>query len=88
MHTQGDFRQIEAVLINFSTQGLSFFSHRPLLPGTTIIVRASTESYQHVSTDAECLLRSMGMATIKWCRQNTRQGQVIHEMGAAYVIPF
>lgn len=88
MTTHSRSRQFDAGLLNYSVQGISFFSNRPLMPGTTIIVRASVENYQHMSTDADCQLRSMGLATIKWCREGTRQGKPVHEMGAAYMIPY
>ena len=80
--------QFEAGLLNFSAEGISFFSYRPLIPGTTIIVRASVENYQHVSADVDCQLRSVGLATIKWCQEGIRQGRAIHEMGAVYMMPY
>jgi hypothetical protein len=88
LHTHCESRQIEANLLNFSEQGISFFSYQPLMPGTTIIVRATVENYRHMSADAQCQLRSMGLATIKWCREGTRQGRSVHEMGASYVISY
>ncbi len=87
-HTQRQARRIEARLINFSEHGLSFFSQHPLTPGTTIIVRVSGESYQNLSADTACQLRTMGFATIKWCQENRRQGRPIHEMGAVYLVPY
>lgn len=87
-YTHCDSRQIEVGLINFSEQGVSFFSCRPFLPGTTIVARASKENYQLVSADADCLLRSVGLATIKWCREGTRHGRPTYEMGAVYVMPY
>lgn len=87
-HAHQNSRQIEGGLINFSEQGISFFSRRPLSPGTTIIVRASGENYQHLSADIDCHLRSMGFCTIKWCQEVTRQGIPLHEMGAVYMMPY
>ncbi len=81
-------RQFDAGLLNYSVQGLRFFSDRPLMPGTTIIVRASVENYQHMSGEVDCQPRLMGLATIKWCQEGTRQGKPVHEMGAAYMIPY
>ena len=86
-HIQRQSPRIDARLINFSANGLSFFSHHPLKPGTTIIVRASRERYPNISADAGCQLRTMGLVTIKWCRESTWQGRTIHEMGAVYMIP-
>jgi hypothetical protein len=87
-HASQDARQMEGGLINFSEQGISFFSRRPLSPGTTIMVRASGENYQHLSTDIDCHLRSMGFCTIKWCQEVTRKGVSQHEMGAVYMMPY
>jgi len=87
MTTHSRSRQFNAGLLNYSVQGISFFSNRPLMPGTTIIVRASVENYQHMPADVDCQLRSMGLATIKWCQEGTRQGRPIHRMGAVYMMP-
>ncbi|BBO67509.1 hypothetical protein DSCA_14390 [Desulfosarcina alkanivorans] len=75
-------------MLNFSDQGLCFVSHHPLKPGTTIIVRASGEICPSVSADNGCYLRTMGFVTIKWCKENHRQGRPIHEMGAAYLLSY
>jgi hypothetical protein len=79
---------IKGGLINFSAQGIRFFSHRALFPGNTILVRASGENYQYVSPDSDCQLRTMGFCTIKWCQKVNRQGVPYHEMGAVYVTPY
>jgi hypothetical protein len=88
LHAHYSTRQIKGGLINFSEQGIRFFSHRPLPLGTTIIVRASGENYQNLSTDIDCQVRSMGFCTIKWCQEVTRQGIPLHEMGAVYLMPY
>jgi len=80
-------RHIEAGLLNFSEQGISFTSKHPLMPGTTIIVRASVENYRHMPADVGCQLRSIGLATVKWCREGTRKGRPVHVMGAVYMMP-
>ncbi len=88
LYTHSQSRQIEADLLNFSEQGISFFSRRPLMPGTTFIVRAPLENYQHMPAEAGCQLRSMGLVTIKWCQEGTLAGRPIHAMGAVYIIPY
>lgn len=88
LHADQHMRQIEGGLINFSRQGIRFFSRRPLPPGTTIIVRASDENYRHVPAQSDCQLRSMGFCTIKWCQEVHHKGIPLHEMGAAYMIPY
>jgi hypothetical protein len=87
-HTHSQSQQFAADLINYSAQGISFFSNRPLMPGTTIIIRTSVENYRHMSENVDCQLRSMGLATIKWCHEGTRQGRPVHEMGAAYMLSY
>jgi hypothetical protein len=86
-HIQRQSPRIEARLLNFSANGLSFFSRHPLKPGTTVIVRASGEGYPIISADAGCQLRTVGFVTIKWCLEGSRHGRPIHEMGAAYMMP-
>lgn len=88
MTTHSRSRQFDAGLLDYSVQGIRFFCNRPLKPGTTIILRASAENYQHISDDVDCQLRSMGLATIKWCQEVFRKGNPVHEMGAAYLIPY
>lgn len=88
IHTNRKSQPIDAGLLNLSQQGISFFSHQPLAPGTTIIVRASGENYRNMPAEASCQLRTMGFATIKWCRDDTCQGRTIHRMGAVYVMPW
>lgn len=85
-HSQS--RQFEAGLRNFSQQGIGFFCHQPLKPGTTIIFRASVEKYPRASAGAQVQLRSMGLAIVRWCQEGMRQGRPIHEMGAAYITPY
>ena len=88
LHTQCRSRQIEANLVNFSENGVCFYTRQPLHPGTTIILRVSGDYYRQISSDLNCQLPSMGLVTIKWCQETTRQGHPIHEMGAVYVMPY
>lgn len=87
-HTDRKSKQIHADLVDLSEQGLSFISHQPLVPGTTIIVRASEENYRNMDADADFQLRTMGFATIRWRQSHILQGRTIHRMGAAYVMPW
>jgi hypothetical protein len=88
LHILGQGRHIEAHLLNFSAGGLSFISHHPIEPGTTIMLRASGECYNALNTGTDCLLRSSAMATVKWCQECPRQDQSTHEMGAAYLFDY
>ena len=88
LHASQNRQQMQGGLINFSEQGVGFYSHRPLSPGTTIIVRATGENYQDIATDADCHLRTMGFCTIKWCQEVSRKGVLQHEMGAVYMMPY
>ena len=88
LHTHHYSGRISGGLINFSQQGIRFYSHRPVFPGTTILVRASGENYQHASPTTGCQFRSMGFCTVKWCQESSRHGIPCHEMGAVYVMPY
>jgi hypothetical protein len=46
------------------------------------------ENYRIISEDAGFQLPTMGFALIKWCRENQRQGQPVHTMGAVYLMPY
>ncbi len=86
LSTQWQSRRIEGRLLNFSEHGLSFISHHPLKPGTTIIVRAKGEICPSMAADNGCQMRTMGFVTIKWCKEGHLKGRPIHEMGASYVM--
>jgi len=79
---------IKARLLNYSDCGLCFSSEYPLAPGTTVFIRASDENYTNLDCDAACQLRTMGVATIKWCREMKRKDRTDHEIGAAYLVHY
>lgn len=88
LHTQSLFRDIDARLLNFSENGISFSSRQPLSPGTTIVVRSSAGNYRQLSAESTCQVRTMGVATVKWCQESQDQEDPIHEMGAVYLLPY
>lgn len=69
---------IHANLMNFSEHGISFTASKQMIPGTTILFRASTENYLYSINEAGCQLRSISFVTIKWCQEAFKQGQSIH----------
>ena len=87
LHTHRESEPIDAGLLNFSQEGLSFFSHQALTPGTTIMVRATGENYPNTAAAMDCQLPTMRFATIKWRRDDIHRGRSIHRMGAVYVMP-
>ena len=88
LYTQPRSPRFAARIINFSEHGLCFSSRHAMTPGTTILVRASPENYRKQSEDAGFQLPTMGFAMIKWCHESRKQGQPVHTMGAAYLIPY
>lgn len=77
-----------ARLIDFSEQGLCFLSQKAFTPGTDLMVRISMENYRHLSSDADCQPPTMGLVTVKWCEDITRQGLPIHKIGAMNLVPY
>lgn len=81
-------RMINANLLNFSEQGISFSSDKPLIPGTTIFFRASSDNYRQSVHEVGGQPRSISLMTIKWCKENPKQEKSIHEMGGTYLYPY
>ena len=81
-------RNMKARLVNVSDCGLCFCSDFPLVPGTTVFIRASEENYENLESDAVCRMRTMGMAVIKWCREKKSSRGTDHEIGAAYLVHY
>jgi hypothetical protein len=81
-------QDMKARLLNYSDCGLCFSSDHPIAPGTTVFIRASAENYKNLDAEAVCQLRTMGVATIKWCREKKRPDKTDHEIGAAYIVPY
>jgi hypothetical protein len=88
LYTQPRSPRFEARLINFSEHGLCFSSRHPMMPGTTILVRASPEHYRKQSEDAGFQLPTMAFAMVKWSQESREQGQSVHTMGAVYLLPY
>ena len=63
-----------------------FVGETGVLPGTTIMVRATGENYPNTAAAMDCQLPTMGFATIKWRRDDIHRGRSIHRMGAVYVM--
>ena len=81
-------RKTSARLVDFSEQGLCFLSQKAFTPGTDLMVRMSMENYRHLSSDASCQPPTMGLVTVKWCEDGTRQGLPIHKIGAMNLVPY
>jgi hypothetical protein len=84
----GRSRKTEARLVDFSDQGLCFLSQKAFKPGTDLMVRISMESYRHLSADADCQPRTMGLVTVKWCQDSIRQGGSVHKIGVMNLVPY
>ncbi len=80
-------RDINAHLLNFSEQGICFSTEKQLIPGTTILFKASKDNYLSADNDDNCQLRSISLVTVKWCQESEQKDQPIHIIGANYMIP-
>ncbi|WP_372683631.1 hypothetical protein [Desulfosarcina sp.] len=82
-------RDINAHLLNFSEQGICFSTDKQLIPGTTLLFKASKDNYLSADRDDDCQLRSISLVTVKWCHESAKQDQPqpIHIIGANYIIP-
>ena len=81
-------REINAHLLNFSEQGICFTADTKLIPGTTILYKASSECHLFADNHADCQLRSMSMVTVKWCHESSAHGQSVYTIGATYMLPY
>lgn len=80
-------RDFNAHLLNFSEQGICFSTEKQLIPGTTILFKASKDNYLSADNDDNCQLRSISLVTVKWCQESEQKDQPTHIIGANYMIP-
>ena len=81
-------KEINARLLNFSEQGICFTTNKKLVPGTTIMFKASNECHYFAEDYEDCQLRSMSMVTVKWCHESSQKDQTFYVVGANYMMPF
>lgn len=84
----GTSKVFDAHLLNISGQGICFTTKTKMVPGTTILFRASNECYLFAEDDADCQLRTTSMVTVKWCRESSQKNQSIYIVGAKYMIHY
>jgi hypothetical protein len=77
---------VAANLIDFSAEGLGFFSTAELKPGSALRVQV-----EHVETAGSglfpcCLVRSLGIAEVKWCRAVGDRWHTVYAAGAKYLL--
>ena len=80
--------EFDAHLLNFSEQGICFATKTKMVPGTTILFKASNDCHLFAEDDSDCQLRSISMVTVKWCHQHSQEDQPIYRIGANYMIPY
>ena len=80
-------RDINAHLLNFSEQGICFYTDKQFIPGTTILFKSSKENYLSTDDNDDCQLRSISLVTVKWCHESSQKDLPIHIIGANYMIP-
>ena len=84
----GRSKEFDARLLNFSEQGICFTTKTKMVPGTTILFKASNDCHLFAEDDADCQLRSISMVTVKWCHESSQKDQPIYIIGANYMIPY
>ena len=83
----GTSNEYDAHLLNFSEQGICFTIKTKMVPGTTILFKASNDCHLFAEDDADCQLRSISMVTVKWCHESSQKDQPVFIIGANYVTP-
>ena len=78
----------DAHLLNFSEQGICFTTNTKLIPGTSILFKASKGWRLSAEDDADCQLRSISMVTVKWCHESSKKDRPIYIVGASYMIHY
>ncbi len=84
----GRSKEFDARLLNFSEQGICFTTKTKMVPGTTILFKASNDCHLLAEDDPDCQLRSISMVTVKWCHESSQKDQPIYIIGANYMIPY
>lgn len=84
----GASNEIDAHLLNFSEQGICFTTKTKMVPGTTILFKASKDCHLFAEDDADCQLRSISMVTVKWCHEHSQNSQPVYVIGANYMISY
>ncbi len=85
--TIGNSKEFDAHLLNFSEQGICFTTKTKMVPGTTILFKASKDCHLFAEDYADCELRSFRMVTVKWRHESSQKDQPIYTIGARFMIP-
>lgn len=86
--TIGAYREITGNLVNISEQGICFTTDRKLAPGTTVLFKASPESFGGTQDESRCQLRTISLVTVKWCHANSHPEDAVHTIGATYTAAY
>jgi hypothetical protein len=81
-------REINAHLLNYSQHGICFSTDTKLIPGTTVLFKASRDCHLFTEEDADCQLRSISMVTVKWCHESSHADLPTFVAGANYAVPY
>jgi len=79
-------KDTNADLLDFSGEGIRFSTAKRMAPGTTIFFKSSSKNYLPTDEVADSQVKSMGLVTVKWCRNRSKEEQF--EVGANYVLPY
>lgn len=71
----------DAVLRNYTTDGLCISAPFVLKPGSHLVVRMTADTYFMLPADANRELRSNCMMTVKWCVSDPVEGHGAYTAG-------
>ncbi|HSO18164.1 MAG TPA: hypothetical protein VLT88_01830 [Desulfosarcina sp.] len=84
----GAYKEINGHLLNISEQGISFTTDTRLVPGTTILFKASNDSFPCADKGEAWQLRTISLVTVKWCHQGSSTDRSLYVVGATYTAPY
>jgi len=64
----------DAVIYNFSQNGIYIETPHEIKPGTTILIRLETFNSNDMKSDETVCLRKVSLADVKWCAESIIDG--------------
>ena len=78
----------EAELVHLGETRLVLFSDVPFLPRTSLFIRLRPDSGAGNAQPFSAIIRSVGIAEVKWCRRRDYDSGRMYEMGVCYFESF
>ena len=80
-------RTCDITVLNSSSEGLYFESRHPLKPGQCICIRMKRIIDKVHGAVADCGLKSLALAQVRWCEMKPDGFGSVYRIGAKYVLP-